>query len=157
MRHKLSSLLLLLFFFIWTTNVTPITRAQNILTSHHPKSKPIKTPSNPAKNSFNFMGEFPSKEHWQDCYETLLDNLLQINWCHNWRHHFVWVCWSHFTSSERESAFLGPLLKKNKKALRAHLAKTRAWWHQVHKSGLHTLQMSAWDVWNVATSVKTQT
>jgi hypothetical protein len=25
---------------------------------------------------------------------------------------FLWVCWSHFTSSERERVLLGPLLKK---------------------------------------------
>jgi hypothetical protein len=35
--------------------------------------------------------------------------------------------------------------------------KTRAWWPQVHKQGLHTLQTSAWDVWSDASSVKTQT
>jgi hypothetical protein len=35
--------------------------------------------------------------------------------------------------------------------------KTRAWWHQVHKQGLHTLQTSAWDVWSEISSVKTQT
>jgi hypothetical protein len=35
--------------------------------------------------------------------------------------------------------------------------KTRAWWHQVHKKGLPTLQTSAWDVWSVASSVKTPT
>jgi hypothetical protein len=34
---------------------------------------------NPAKNSFNRMGEFPSKEHWQNCYGILLDNFLQVN------------------------------------------------------------------------------
>jgi hypothetical protein len=39
----------------------------------------------------------------------------------------------------------------------ATVEKTRAWWLQVHKSGLHTLQTSAWDVWSVASSVKTQT
>ncbi len=25
------------------------------------------------------MGEFPSKEHWQSCYGTLLDNYLEID------------------------------------------------------------------------------
>ncbi len=35
--------------------------------------------SNPAKNSLNLMGEFPSKEHWQNCYGTLLDNFLEID------------------------------------------------------------------------------
>jgi hypothetical protein len=28
--------------------------------------------------------------------------------------------------------------------------KTRAWWPQVHKYGMLTLQMSAWDVWSDA-------
>jgi hypothetical protein len=32
--------------------------------------------SNPAKN---LMGEFSSKEHWQNCYATLLDNFLEID------------------------------------------------------------------------------
>jgi hypothetical protein len=35
--------------------------------------------------------------------------------------------------------------------------KMKAWWHQVHKQGLHTSQMSAWDVWGDTSSVKTQT
>ncbi len=35
--------------------------------------------------------------------------------------------------------------------------KTRAWWPQVHKQGLHTSQMSAWDVWSDASTVKTET
>jgi hypothetical protein len=39
----------------------------------------MKTPSNPARNSLNFMGEFPSKEHWQNCFGTLLDNFLEID------------------------------------------------------------------------------
>jgi hypothetical protein len=30
------------------------------------------------KNSLNLLGEFPSKEHWQICYGTLLDNFLKI-------------------------------------------------------------------------------
>jgi hypothetical protein len=34
---------------------------------------------NPAKNSLNLMGEFRSKEHWQNCYATLLDNYLEID------------------------------------------------------------------------------
>jgi hypothetical protein len=34
--------------------------------------------------------------------------------------------------------------------------KTRAWWHQVHEYGLHTLQTSAWDVCSAASSVKSQ-
>jgi hypothetical protein len=25
------------------------------------------------------MGEFLSKEHWQNCYEALLDNILEID------------------------------------------------------------------------------
>jgi hypothetical protein len=25
------------------------------------------------------MGGFPSKEHWQNCYGTLLDNFLEID------------------------------------------------------------------------------
>jgi hypothetical protein len=35
--------------------------------------------------------------------------------------------------------------------------KTRALWPQVHKPGLHTLQMSAWDVWSDLSLVKTET
>jgi hypothetical protein len=34
--------------------------------------------------------------------------------------------------------------------------KTRAWWHGVHKQGLHTLQTSVWEVWSDKNSVKTQ-
>jgi hypothetical protein len=35
--------------------------------------------SNPAKSSLNLMGEFPSKEHWQNCYGILLDNFFEID------------------------------------------------------------------------------
>jgi hypothetical protein len=35
--------------------------------------------SNPAKNCFNLMGEVTSKEHWQNCDGTLLDNFLEID------------------------------------------------------------------------------
>jgi hypothetical protein len=42
---------------------------------------------------------------------TLLDDFLEIHAIIGGII-FLWVCWSHFTSSERESAFLGPLLKK---------------------------------------------
>ncbi len=35
--------------------------------------------SNPAKNGLNLMGEFPSKEHWHNCYGTLLDNFLEMD------------------------------------------------------------------------------
>ncbi len=31
------------------------------------------------RNSLNLMGEFPSKEHWQNCYGTSLDNFLEID------------------------------------------------------------------------------
>ncbi len=57
------------------------------------------------------MKEFPSKEHWQNCYGTLLDSFLKIDAIIG-DIIILWVCRSHFTSSERESALLGPLLKK---------------------------------------------
>jgi hypothetical protein len=44
--------------------------------------KPTETPlNNPAKkkNSFNLMGEFPSKEHWQKFYGTVHDDFLEID------------------------------------------------------------------------------
>jgi hypothetical protein len=34
--------------------------------------------SNQAKNSLNIIGEYPSKEHRQNCYGTLLDDFLEI-------------------------------------------------------------------------------
>jgi hypothetical protein len=69
--------------------------------------------SNPAKISLSLMGEFPSKKHWHNCYGTLLDNFLEIDAMIG-DISFLWVCWSHFISSEREKAFLGPLLKKKR-------------------------------------------
>ncbi len=60
------------------------------------------------------MGEFLSKEHWQNCYGTLLDNFLEIDAIIG-DIIFLWVCWWHITSSEKENAFLGPLLKKKQK------------------------------------------
>jgi hypothetical protein len=39
----------------------------------------MKTPLNPAKNSFNLMGEIRSKERWQKCYGTVEDDFLEID------------------------------------------------------------------------------
>ncbi len=36
-------------------------------------------PLNTAKSSFNRMGEFPSKEHWQNYYGTVEDDFLEID------------------------------------------------------------------------------
>jgi hypothetical protein len=59
------------------TNVTTITEKHKSLTSHNINS--IKSPSNPAKTASILWGEFPSKEHWQNCYVTLLDNFLEVD------------------------------------------------------------------------------
>jgi hypothetical protein len=37
------------------------------------------------------MGEFPSKEHWQNCYGTLLDDFLGIDAIIG-DIIFLWVC-----------------------------------------------------------------
>jgi hypothetical protein len=64
------------------------------LTSHNPNPyKPPGTQQKTASISWGnhsqqkkkttastlYMGEFPSKEHSQDCYGTLLDNFLEID------------------------------------------------------------------------------
>jgi hypothetical protein len=94
------------------------------------------------------MGEFPGKEHWQNCYGTLLDNFLEIDAIIGDIIFFLWVCQSHFTSNERENAFLGSVLLKKKRELGGT--------YYVHKYGLHTLRTCAWDVWSDASSVKTE-
>jgi hypothetical protein len=58
------------------------------------------------------MVEFPSKEHWQNCYGTLLDNFLEIDAIIGDIIFYGFA--DHISHSVREKApFLGPLLKKN--------------------------------------------
>jgi hypothetical protein len=78
---------------------------------------------------------------------TLLDDFLQIDAIIGARHHFFYGFADHILHPVREKVPVGATVEE----------KTRAWWPQVHKQGLHTLQTSAWDVWSDANSVKTET
>ncbi len=57
------------------------------------------------------MGEFNPARNIGKIVMGLVDTVLEIDAMIE-DIIFLWVCWSHFKSGERESAFLGPLLKK---------------------------------------------
>jgi hypothetical protein len=69
--------------------------------------------SNPAKkNSLNIIREFPSKEHLQNRYGTLLDNFLEIDAIIGDMLFYGFA--DHILHLVRESTFSGPLLKKKR-------------------------------------------
>jgi hypothetical protein len=79
---------------------------------------------------------------------------------HVWQGPCVWtikICFTivHFSRSPRMDHF--EVHSWTSLSSRAVEEKTRAWWPQVHKQGLHTLQTSAWEVWSDVSSVKTET
>ncbi len=77
---------------------------------------------NPAKkNSLNLMGEFPSKEHWENCYGALLDNFLEID-AIIWDIIFMGLLSTFYIQWEWKHLF-GATVEE----------KTTAWWHQVHE------------------------
>jgi hypothetical protein len=65
----------------------------------------------PSKNSLNHIGEFSNNEHWQNSYGTLFDKYLEIVAIIGDIIFFMALL-IPFTSSERENAILGALLKK---------------------------------------------
>ncbi len=82
------------------------------------KPRAIETSSNPAKNSLNIMGKFRSKEHWQNCYGTSLDNYFEIEaFCVLG---FLLILLGAFLAFSSLGAGLG---KRTQKALGAHQEK----------------------------------
>jgi hypothetical protein len=81
--------------------VTPIIRT---LTSHNQTHK---------KNSLSLCVRLPTSNIWKIIMGNLLDNFPEIDAIINYII-FWWVCWSHFTFSDKDSTFLGPLLKKTR-------------------------------------------
>jgi hypothetical protein len=112
------------------TNVTPIIRTHNILTSHKWTHK---TPLEPIKNALLFWVHLQASNIWKIIMGTLLDNLPEIDAIIG-DIIFLWVCWSHvlYIQWQRQHLFWGHCWRK-----------TRAWWHQIHKQGLH-INKSSW-------------
>jgi hypothetical protein len=124
------------------TNVTPIIRTHNILTSHN---RTHKNPLEPIKNALLLWVCLPASNIWKIIVGTLLDDFLEIDAIIGGVF-FLWVRWfTFYIQWERKHLFVATVEEK-----------TRAWWLQVHKQGLHTLQTSAWDAWSDASSVKTE-
>jgi hypothetical protein len=67
---------------------------------------------------------------------TLLDDFLEIDAITGGI--ILYGFADHILRQVREKAPLGATVEE----------KTRAWWPQVHKQGLHTVQTSAWDLWS---------
>jgi hypothetical protein len=91
------------------TNLTPYSES---IIFWLPIIKPIITPSNPLKNC-SIYGSLSHNVTSENNHGNFVGWFF-LDWCHNWRHHFLWVCWSHFTFSDRDSTFFGPLLKKKR-------------------------------------------
>ncbi len=66
------------------------------------------------------MGIFPSKEHWQNCYGTLLDNFLEIDAIIGDIISFYGIA-DHILHPVGEKAPFGATVEE----------KTRAWWHKL--------------------------
>jgi hypothetical protein len=61
------------------------------------------------------MGEFPSKEHWQNCYGTVEDDLLEIDAIIGEIIFYEFAVAGHISLTVREKGrFLGHCLKQYK-------------------------------------------
>jgi hypothetical protein len=59
------------------------------------------------------MGEFPSKEHWQNCYGTVEDDFLEIDAIIGDFLFYEFAVADHLSLTVRKKGrFFGPLLKK---------------------------------------------
>ncbi len=75
------------------------------------------------------MGEFPSKERWQNCYGTVEVHFVEFD-AKIGDIFYEFTVADHISLTVREKGrFLGHYLRKKKQKKK----KTRAWWRQVHK------------------------
>ncbi len=93
------------------TSVTPIISPHN-LGAYHKRNH--KNPSNPTKNSLILTGESASKEHWEICYGTLLNDFIEIDARLGDLLFYGFAVADHILHRVRDSTFFGRLLKKKR-------------------------------------------
>ncbi len=129
--------------FCTDTNVIPIIRTHNILTSHNWTHN---NPLEPIKKLLYYYGFVSHNVRSENNYGNFVRWFYEIDAIIGGIIFFMGLLITFYIQWQRQHHF-GATVEE----------KTRASWHQVHKQGLHTIQMSAWDIWSEISSVKTQT